>query len=399
MGLYKFTGPLDPVNDSRILVKRDAQALMLDLIETVRGFPLLIAPRQSGKTTLLFSLRHALESSERYKSSYYPVYVNMEHLGAVDSYEQLYTAFLQQFKKAAPSSHTDAQIVKDASSFAARLKEIAGNGKLVLMLDEPEALPEIFAIQFMHLIRSLFNELDFERHIVFVLAGGPRLQEFADDPEGGLSPLTNVTEKISLPDFSKAETFSLLEESEVLRQLETVEKEKLYQWTEGHPYWVQRLASKIEETVQGTPVHVDQIIAALTSQRDDQNLGYVLSQIDQPKHLSKYLKIIEDVLAGKRLTFNPYDKKLKTLELIGVIKSSSENAVVFRNPIYQKFIEENISLLRESYYSQQSELTESSLQYSTDLGDSRTRWIAIIITFLVTSGLVFGVYLFLNSAR
>ncbi|MBM3128966.1 MAG: hypothetical protein FJ009_10155 [Chloroflexi bacterium] len=334
--IFKTRGPLDPVNDSAVYVPRPelepllraAQATMVD------AYLAVLSSRQTGKTTLLYQLRHRLRPRG--------LGVALIDLAVVrdQSGEHLYT-YVAGALRSELSAHLprgaekkDAALPTNPIEFRRFLLDLARQvrpPRIVILMDEVEAVPEKSSDAFFGTVRNIFSsrrkedEAAFEKYLL-VLCGGRELHRLTGGPN---SPL-NIAERIYLKDFSVTGVLALtanFPRAGIAAPPDTAQW--VYDQTHGHPYLTQKLCALIERARPAaiTPAVIETAAAEIL--RSDDHLEKMLLQIESDPPIREQLK---PIVAGQAIPFSRLNAALARLELLGAIRDVGQCAV--RNPIF-----------------------------------------------------------------
>jgi hypothetical protein len=344
--VFKTRGPLDPVTDTAIYVTRPELEPLMRAAEatTIDAYQAVLSSRQTGKTTLLYQLRHRLRPRG--------FGVALIDLSIVQDQPE---AQLYQFVADSVSKELEANLPRDAErhesalprnpfefrQFLFDLARRARAPRIVVLIDEVEAVPEALSDAFFGTIRNIFHsrrkeeETAFEKYL-FVLAGAKELHRLSTGPN---SPL-NIAERIYLEDFDVAGIGTLVanfQKAGIRAPSETAQW--LYDQTHGHPSLTQKLCSLIEQAHPAviTPAIVQR--AAGEIQRNDDHLEKMVSQIDADSGMLGQLK---PILAGRTVPFSRINSNIARLELAGAIRD--EGKCVIRNEIYRKVFLAHLNL-------------------------------------------------------
>ncbi|MBL9106380.1 MAG: AAA-like domain-containing protein [Myxococcales bacterium] len=216
-------------------VEREADALLRAAIGRNDRVPYIVAPRQSGKSSLLLRTLGALDPM-RYRCAY----VDVSQLD-LSAHEACWEGLLVEIARAAdlPREGVDAEFPEDTL----RGWLAAFPWRLVVFLDEVDALVHVpFRDRLFSELRGLFNlraqAREFER-LVLVLAGAASPSQLIEDPMR--SPF-NVGVEIRLDDLTLARTGELV--AFLGRSGATVDAEvaaRVHHWTGGSVYLEQAI--------------------------------------------------------------------------------------------------------------------------------------------------------------
>ena len=204
---YKFTGPLDPVHDQLVCVRRQKE---IDKVITgIRQgeYWTILGPRQIGKTTFLRQL-------ERELSVFQCIYIDLEITPKNDEvfYDWIIDTLTEQISvETLPEDKDRWKIYGPELNFYYFLKTFKPkeNKLIILFIDEIEKAPSVRS--FLHIWRKVFHErngcTELEKYSI-IIAGGVDLVTLTVGPT---SPF-NIASKLYLNDFSEEESKHLIEE-------------------------------------------------------------------------------------------------------------------------------------------------------------------------------------------
>jgi hypothetical protein len=301
-------------------------------------FVYAIAPRQMGKTSLLYRLAARLK-----KQKWHCCFVDLASLKKLERptwFQELSKEIADACQMNAPQSPLENQ--RHFRTFLLDyigLKRTHPPIKLALFLDEVEGLLELdFSDEFLMMLRDLYQQ----RHqhpgqFLVAFAGSIDPEVLVENQD--ISPF-NIAEEIVLDDFAVAESLSLTSNLTKLgiSMAETVPSH-IYGWTSGQPHLTQRICEIIEgraETGKITSIstaEVDEAVHSLLAPRSrDSNIKHVLKEIKKLKSFPAKL--------WERLSENEsvYSAELGfyTLYLTGAIRETPDGQVRIRNRIYKE---------------------------------------------------------------
>lgn len=366
---FKFAGPLDPDYDNLIAIIRDEE-----LKEVVNGlynntYYALIAPKQTGKTTFLFQLMNKMTKS---LPGFQGVYITLEDLIQVErqefykSFARKIITYLNSHYKVQPASIRDRYKtvntnldLKDFFLELARAKFCHPDSeeciefeakeykklKLILLIDEIEAIPQEIMIEFVKTVRSIFIErLSIEgfKAYTMILCGS---EDLCSLTYGKTSPF-NISKVIYIRDFSFEEIrnwfIQIFQHLEV--QFDDPFIQQLFEQTHGHPYLTQIICSKIikrlqregrDKVNQDDFKEIDHIISS-----GDINLLTTLEKIRKDELLQE---MILKILKGDSIRYSRTHDIIYNLELAGAIRREDGYCQI-RNPIYEKFFRQHFNI-------------------------------------------------------
>jgi hypothetical protein len=341
MTMPKFKGTGGPVQPGEIYVERVADDRVRRLVDRLE-YVHLIAPRQMGKTSLLHRLCHQLRE-RGWRCAYVDLSTVQVHndqawyndLGRQVG-DQLTPQNLPQFS--------------DPIDFKLYLVNVLLSDNViiptVLLLDEIGGLSRLPSReQFLMTMRTMYRKpLDFPilESLTFVLAGAADPDAMVQDPN--ISPF-NVGERITLDDFNPTQTRQItqhLQDEDLFGKNGAPAQvlERIYKWTQGHPYLTQKLCALLEQKF------VDHALKCLTPQDvDNAAQEYFLKppdSLDLDSNIKHILKGLQDKERRNlferirtRETISEQDRSLHCLYLLGAIKRKN-GQIVIRNPIYEE---------------------------------------------------------------
>lgn len=327
--LFKTRGPLDPLQDQSVCIARPELAPVVRMARAaqVDAYVALLSSRQTGKTTFLYQLSAQLRAP-----GFGLVLID---LGSVQDQPeaQLYRFVASAMREQLAPGATDA-LPTNAVEFQQFLLATARQSptkRIVLMLDEVEAVPAKLSDAFFGTFRSVFstrhNEPAFEKYLI-VLSGAKELSRLTG---GGNSPL-NIAERIYLKDLSPDGVQTLIENFATLGIAAPPETAPwVHAQTRGHPYLTQKLCALIAEKnpVSITKELVDKLADALL--RSDDHLEKMIIEIDNDPPIRN---LLGKIVSGQTTPFTRLNPHIARLELVGAIRDAEECAI--RNPIYDE---------------------------------------------------------------
>jgi hypothetical protein len=334
--MFVTQGPIDP--ESNMFAGRAAELRRMETwLPSTHCVGAVLGARQTGKTSLLLKLRHAM------RSKYAFVFVDFEAVAQAKLAECLnYIAGEMIDQLAGRIGGFERPVLKDQGDFLAFLEKAARAAhdlRIVLLLDEIGALLPDAAFKLSSAIRAIFTtrhvKPEFARY-VFVLAGAT---DMLDLTKGRSSPLKNVADSLYLGDLSVAETEQLV--AEVLGDALTPGLRKTFQslhaWTAGHPYWTQLLGEALGRAATELPEAAITVAVEQLLQTEDRNLPHVFRALDADGGL---WDLVGALLAGAPISFTRSNHSIAKLELIGLLKNDNGRCRI-RNRIYREALEQH----------------------------------------------------------
>jgi formylglycine-generating enzyme required for sulfatase activity len=307
------------------------------------AFCYVLTPRQMGKSSLM--IRTAKRLGEQGVRA---GIVDLTQIGAKVTVEQWYLGLLSQLRRSLKLEADYAEwwaahsALGEVQRFTDFLREVVLSEikeRVVIFIDEIDSTLRLdFRDDFFAAIRAMYNARaespDFGR-LSFVLLG-------VASPPDLIRDLTrtpfNIGQAIALKEFSRADTAVLQDELEVQfpGQGEAI-FERIFYWTNGHPYLTQKLCQVIAERPQAewSDTEVDKLVTQqflIEEARKESNLENVQNNILSQPLKVPMLKLYRNVVRGGVISENqtPVQNQLK---LSGLVKAEGGTLVV-RNRVY-----------------------------------------------------------------
>jgi len=331
--IFRYTGHLTE-DEAPLYVERNEDKKVAACVR--RGdYVALIGARQTGKTSLLYRLQRQL-----FDEGCIPIHIDLTpSRGAAEGrlYKHLQDEMQAQTERILP----DISILpmRDHLDFRRALRELprdfSSSSKIVMLLDEVSAVPELFADLFFGAIREVFSSREvhseFKRY-VFVLAGTFIPDEIVKNKDN--SPF-NIAEHIHTSDANQDGIAKLVRNLERLGlNISDEAIERIFHWTAGHLYLTQRLCAILEAQGESqlTTRSVDSAVDTMLL--DDINIRHVRKEVARLE--GEMSKLAQEILEGAKVKFSRNDLDVARLELTGLIKEDEDGTCVIRNRIYEQ---------------------------------------------------------------
>ncbi len=322
---------------SAVYVSRDADCQIQKHFRSM-NYVLLIEPRQQGKTSFINHLIWSL-TIEDLKFAFVDV-STLDRSSDETWYKDFYSRIMSQLKTFPINTSSWPSPPKDGVTWRKFLKEIAtlitvNNLRLVIVLDEIGAVSFPGAIQCFITIREVYNarliETEF-RQLSFLLSGVFHPRDLIKDEL--ISPF-NIAHRIRLYDFTLPQVHGLIAKAWPGKQADDL-AQRIYYWTDGQPYIVQRLCSYLSP--DATPDNVDAGVERFRRE-DDNHISPILQRMHNNGKLFDYVKLIQ---SGSQRKFYPGENSQSQqaqLELLGIIKADVRGNCRIRNRIYEQVLQ------------------------------------------------------------
>ena len=319
-----------------------------------RGYFVIHAPRQTGKTTAMLALAQQLTASGKYTA----IMVSAE-VGAAFPHDpgKAEAAILDAWKDDAaywlppelhppewPTSEPGRQIGAALSAWAQHAPR-----PLVIFIDEIDALQDETLISVLRQLRNGYPKRPrrFPQALALIGVRDVRDYKVASGGRNRLntaSPFNIKVKSLTLRNFTSSEVAQLYEQhtTETGQVFEPDAIQKAFTLTQGQPWLVNALVKEIvEEIVEelvSDPIQsitVDHIETAkeILIQRRDTHLGSLASILRE----DRVRAVIEPMLAGRELGDIPHDDVQFLIDL-GLCHMGSQGGLVIANPIYQEVL-------------------------------------------------------------
>jgi hypothetical protein len=337
---YRFTGPLDPVEDRSVCIPRTKELAKVIAGILQGDYWVILGPRQMGKTTLLRQIKQEL--------AIYPgIYMDFESSpGCEDAfYRSIINTMRENFAEPAgsgapPPDRNDPDHKMNFYHFLKTFRP-GKEKKIILFFDEIEKAPAVGP--FLNLWRKVFHErIDYPelKKYTLVIAGSVDLIPFTIGPT---SPF-NIARKLYLHHFSPEESEQLIREPllPLGLTLEAAAKQELMEQTAGHPQLLHHLCHLVteqflEEQREITGAAVEDALEERLFLESD-NLKTLEQQIKSDPQLRD---VVKRILRGEQIKFAP----LQHLSLTGVGPIVNRNKYCsLRCPLYEAFLGQLLDL-------------------------------------------------------
>ncbi len=345
---FNTAGPNDPEIHYTLPAMRRLPGVR-EIIDA-RGYFVLHAPRQVGKTTSLVTLARELTDEGSYTSALVSLEMGAAFPSAVGDAER---AVLESWKSTSmhqlplelhpppwPAAADGAQIFAAMTAWSR-----ASSRPLVLFLDEVDALQDDSLISVLRQLRDGYRNRPEGFPWALALIG---LRDVRDYKVGNTtlgrmgtsSPFNIKVESLTLRNFERDEVAELYGQhtAETGQAFEPGVIDRVFELTQGQPWLVNALARQLVEVLAPnlsrpvTEQDVDQAKEILI-QRRDTHLDSLAERLREPR----VRQIIEPMLAGGLLPDIPEDDRRFVVDL-GLVRTGAGGALEIANPIYREVI-------------------------------------------------------------
>lgn len=348
MRWFETRGPIYP-EDNYFVSRTEEVKDFADRLEKGR-YIVLFAPRQTGKTTLF---RNALNTLEEKGNGYLPIQLNFESY--VDISESV---FYKYFSVDLPATikmalekkgdklsvqltnYLDKPKFTDHTSmgkFFNQLGSLLGNQRLVIIIDEFDAIPPTALRGFLHTLRQIYLSGKERCPYSVGIVGVKNITQLNYDRS--ISPF-NIQDEFKLPNFSLEQVQELLSQytEEVGQPFDAEVISSIHKQTGGQPVLVNRFAQILTEEMdipKTEPITIEHFSDAhlkLLRERNT-NIDHLITNIRRDRRFEKLLMKIVSYDDG--VQFNLDSDLISELAIYGVISEGPEGLCEIVNPIYQ----------------------------------------------------------------
>ncbi|MEM7345986.1 MAG: AAA-like domain-containing protein, partial [Chloroflexota bacterium] len=303
-------GTLRP--DSPSYVSRPADEELFNLAQAGE-FCYVLTARQMGKSSLMIRTARRLRAE-----GIHSIIIDLTKIGIEVTVEQWYLGLLTQLKRklrlkvdveAWWQEHTAIGHVQRFSDFLHDVVLQETEGQIVIFMDEIDTTLNLaFSDDFFAAIRYIFNaratDSEYQR-ITFVLLGVATPADLIKDLRR--TPF-NIGQGIDLSDFRRRDVVVLQEGlHNAYPGAGSGIFERIFYWTNGHPYLTQKLCLSVAETNDGT--WTDEKIDALVEDlflskeaRKETNLQFVRDNIQASNNKRRLLSLYKKIYKKKVVT-------------------------------------------------------------------------------------------------
>jgi len=358
---FYFRGPLnpdDPSCPSTMIWREDLLKELLEDVYKTRYF-LILGPRQTGKTTLAYQLSYRLQENVRN----IVCFIECGALGgATESnvVDSIYSKVFQKFidKASEPENkglldcldsiknYPKPQTFYELYTFLDKvLINAVGLNRIILILDEIEAISQENLINVLSMFRAIFNSYHDRREdprycVIMVTTRNLTALDL------GYGSPYNIAEIRNVRNFSPEQVREMLNKEHISIEISNAFTEKAIEYlieeSNGQPYLVQRICARavdwyIERKIK--KIDKSDIIKSILHMFEfsDRNLRIILNTVED-KDNPELESFCKDLLRGEMIPFERVLPSINRLYEAGVIKEASKERRLcdFGNKIYER---------------------------------------------------------------
>lgn len=329
-------------------IRRGADDVLYETVVSGR-YAHVIAPDRSGKSSLVAAIAARLENN-----GFKVAILDLEQIGVRDAgtdagrwyYSVAYRLLRQlRIRVDLQSWWQDKSILSNRQRLVEFYSEVLLRNvheRIVVFVDEIQCTEHLpFADQLLASIRAAHNaratDPEFSR-LAFVLLGECDPINLIDEPE--LSPF-NITQAVALPDFTRPELDLFATELNLPAEQAAAALDRVYFWTAGQPYLVQKLARAISrDEMDGDVVEdVDRLatrqLAGRSALHNEPHMSHIHRQIvNDERRCEALLNLYGRIRKGLEVPADLGSPLHRRLIAIGLIFIDEEGNLAVRNRLY-----------------------------------------------------------------
>ena len=330
-------------------IRRAADNVLYETVVSGR-YAHIIAPDRSGKSSLVAATMARLENH-----GFKVAVLDLEQIGVRDAgadegrlyYSMAYRLLRQlRIRVDLQSWWQDKSILSNQQRLVEFYSELVLQNvqeRIVVFIDEIQCVESLdFSRQLLASIRAAHNaratDPEFTR-LTFVLLGACDPLSLVDEPER--SPF-NITQAISLGDFSRPDLDLFATELNLSAQNAIVALDRIYYWTSGQPYLTQKLARAVsrEQIIGDVAEGVDRLavqqLAGRAALRSEPHMSHIHRQVvNDEKRSEGLLNLYGRIRKGVSVATDLASPLQRRLIAIGLIRIDVEGRLRVRNRLYE----------------------------------------------------------------
>ena len=331
--------------DAPSYVKRPADNELFDLA-LAGEFCHVLTPRQMGKSSLMSRTAHRLQ-----EQGVRTAIIDLTGIGTTVRVEQWYMGLITRLKVQLKLSvdpdqwwaeRTSLSVVHRFTDFLHDVVLTEIEGPVVIFIDEIDTTLNLsFRDDFFAAIRFIYNARASHpgyRRLTFVLLGVAAPADLIKDPSR--TPF-NIGRRIDLREFRREDAWILEQGLEIAHPAQRKAIfDRIFYWTNGHPYLTQKLCLTVAETGDGNwaDERVDRLVEAqfLSEEaRNETNLKFVRDRISASSQRRRLLTLYRQVYEGKAVSEDEQSLNQNRLKLFGLVQAE-RGVLKVRNEIYRQ---------------------------------------------------------------
>ncbi|HMB74541.1 MAG TPA: AAA-like domain-containing protein, partial [Gammaproteobacteria bacterium] len=337
--------------DRSCYIERSADQHLIDAVVGQR-FAYLLAPRGSGKTSLMLRVSALLRAETQFTAV-----VDLRQIAAhgegADPSRWFYGVARRicrelRLKFDLQTWWQERSALNAEQRFAEFFSDIVLTHTaepVTVFFDEVEHVSELaFASDFFEVIRNCYalraSEPDYARLNFVVLGAGSHTQLC---PDAAISPFV-IGEEIPLHDFSLEQTYRLEPGFDVGTQAALGLIERIYSWTSGQPYLTQKLARAVARRggrLEDVERCAQELFLSTNAARAEPQLSHVGAELTRRGPVMRAgLLTLRRLVYAKPVPFDPASKAHERLVATGVARRGDDGELEITNRVYARVFNE-----------------------------------------------------------
>ena len=345
MRCFETRGPVNP-EKNYVVARTDELSDFVNRLEKGR-YIVLFAPRQTGKTTFFRSALEMLAAE-----TYFPLQIDFQasnNLEPTEFYENIYVEIREEIeyvfqRSGNPPSEALKQLLDTTEltnhvsmqRFFRRLSDVLENKKVVLIIDEFDAIPRTVLSDFLYTLRHIYLSDRDQCPYSVGIVGVKSITQLNYDRS--ISPF-NIQDEFKLPNFTLDQVRELLTQytDEVGQSFLPPVIESIHKQTAGQPVLVNRFAQILTEEMDipiSEPITIGHFSKAHIQllREGHTNIDHLTTNVRRDRRFESFLMKIASYDEGT--PFNLYHDLINELATYGVIAEGEDGMCEIVNPIY-----------------------------------------------------------------
>jgi len=348
MRFFNTAGPCSP-EDHYMLPATARLPQLRDIIDE-KGYFVIHAPRQTGKTTAMLEMARLLTAEGRYVAAMVSMEVGAAFQGDIGGAE---AAILDAWRRTLrwqlpaglqpppwPASEPGSRISLALEAWTSALPR-----PLVLFLDEIDSLQDAVLISVLRQLRDGYPSRPHGFPWSLAIIGMRDVRDYKVSSGGSerlhtASPFNIKVESLTLRNFNQEEVAALYRRhTDETGQPFTPEALRFaFELTQGQPWLVNALARQVVKVIvpdRKTAIEAEHLRQAkeILIERQDTHLDSLAERLSEPRVRA----IMEPILAGRSIENAPADDRRYVIDL-GLVCRDPAGGLTIANPIYKEVI-------------------------------------------------------------
>ena len=370
MKRFNTTGPCFP-DEHYMLPALERLPGIMRVIEQ-RGYFVLHAARQSGKTTALMALVDEINGHGKMNALYFSVESVQRFIdpneGIPKIVESMRNAVLRHplFKDLVRDPNSEIPALRppspglDVKAFLSLLSEKSGK-PLVVFFDEVDCLSDGTLVTFLRQLRDGYVTRRFSPFPASVALVGMRdIRDYKarirSDRQtlGSASPFNIITEDLTLGNFRESDIGRLYSQhtEDTGQHFEPESVARVWHLTRGQPWLVNAIArecvEKIHDCRYGEPITEEDVVVAKETiiRARGTHVDSLMERLKEPR----VRRVVEPVILGKDPFLSEFDDDYRYVLDLGLFRENECHALVPGNPMYAEIMIRYLSAIEQKRF-------------------------------------------------